>query len=101
MAQFDLYATPKGIASFLVDLQSDTLARLETRIVAPLVAVRRHEGKPVARLHPVVTLKGAAYLVVMDELAAVDSHLLGSRVGSLAHHRSDLIAALDLLFTGI
>lgn len=72
-----------------------------TRIVAPLVAVSRHEGKPIGRLHPVVTIKGVTYLVVMDELAAVDTQLLGSHIGSLAHQRSELIAALDLLFMGI
>jgi toxin CcdB len=101
MAQFDLYTSPKGIASFLVDLQSDTLSRLETRIVAPLVALRRHEGKPIARLHPVVTVKGTNYLVVIDQLAAIDGHLLGARVGSVQGQRSELVAALDLLFTGI
>jgi toxin CcdB len=102
MAQFDVYKGPRaGIASFLIDLQSDSLDRLETRVVAPLVALRNHEGKPIGRLHPVVTVKGGSYLVVVDELAAVDSNLLGTRVASLAERRSDLVAALDLLFTGI
>ncbi|MBK9035907.1 MAG: CcdB family protein [Myxococcales bacterium] len=101
MAQFDLLRNPRrGAYPLLVDLQADLLARLETRTVAPLITVKRYGARPITRLNPVVTVDGAAYVVVVQELAAVPRSGLGAVVGTLASRRADLVAALDLLFTG-
>lgn len=102
MAQFDVYKNRRG-GSFplLIDIQSDLLARLATRVIVPIARLKRHGTKPVSRLNPVVELDGTEYMLVFQELAAIPTTALGEPVGSLASRRADLVAAIDLLFTGI
>lgn len=102
MAQFDLYKNPRGGAyPLLLDVQSEVLARLATRVVVPLTTVRRYGAKPITRLDPTAKIAGVEYVLVFQELSAVPASVLGDPVGSLASRRTELIAALDLLFTGI
>jgi toxin CcdB len=101
MAQFDVYKNPRGGAfPLLVDVQADLLERLATRVVVPLMPAKKF-GKPITRLNPLSTIAGVSYVLVFQELAGVPIGALGPRVASLADRRADLIAALDLLFTGI
>ena len=100
MAQFDVHRNPRGGRyPLVVDLQSELLSRLVTRVVVPLV--RRKAAKPITRLNPVATVGGSEYVLMFQELAAIPKSALGERVGSLAARRAELIQALDLLFTGI
>jgi toxin CcdB len=102
MAQFDVRRNPRGgTYPFVVDLQSDTLMRFATRIVAPMIAAKRYGRKPITRLNPVARVKGADYVVVIQDLASIPVSELGELVGSLRDRRPELIAALDLMFTGV
>lgn len=101
MPQFDLHKNPRGGAyPLLLDVQADVLERLATRVVVPLTTSKRYGGKPISRLNPTVVLGGIEYVLVFQELAAIPAASLGERVGSLAARRAELIAALDLVFTG-
>ena len=103
MAQYDLYRpprpTPRGEVLFLLDLQSDLLAYFATRVVAPLMVEGSIER--VARLHPVFEIDGVRAVMATDRLAAVQRRELGPAVGSLANKHSDIIAAIDVLWSGI
>ena len=102
MGQFDLFRHLRSRRyPFLLDLQADLLRDLATRVVAPLTPVKRLGGKPISRLNPVVAIDGAQYAILFQELAAVPVTAIGETVGSLRNRRDDLIAALDLLFTGV
>lgn len=102
MAQFDLFSNSRSKNyPLLLDLQSDLLRDLATRVVAPLSSVKRLGGKPIGHLNPVVTVAGVDYAILLQELAALPVKALGKSVGNLGERRSELIAALDLLFTGI
>jgi toxin CcdB len=102
VAQFDLHRNPRrGLYPFLLDVQSDVLARLSTRVVVPLMTTKRYGARPISRLNPVTAVAGTSYVLVFQELAAVPPEAIGERVGSLADRRAELIAAIDLLFTGV
>jgi toxin CcdB len=101
MAQFDVYKNPRGGAyPLLVDVQSEVLARLATRAVVPMMALKRY-GKPISRLNPTTTVGKTEYVLVFQELAAIPAASLVEHVASLASRRDELIRALDLLFTGL
>ena len=99
MAQFDVHRySRKGTrAKFLLDLQSDLLQALETRVVAPIY---EKTGETIRGLNPELELNNKTYFISMMEMAAVSRSELGERVGSLASRRSEIISAVDLIFTG-
>jgi len=103
MHQFDVLANPfpasRERQPFLVALQSDLLARtLDTIVVAPLE--RAESGAFADRLNPRVTVEGAPFALITQEIVTVRQSALKNSVGSLAAERDKIIAALDLLFTG-
>ena len=101
MAQFEVFRNPRGgTYPLLLDVQANLLSALATRVVVPMVTAKRFGSKPITRLNPVATVGGIRYVLVFQELAAIPSSALGESVESLAALRTELIAALDLLFTG-
>lgn len=99
MARFDLFRRPRGAPGYLLQIQSDFLDRLETRVVAPLLppdAVPR----PIRDLHPSFEIEGQSYLMATQLLGAIPRRELGPAVGSLAAHQDDITRALDVLITG-
>ena len=103
MAQFDVYKLRPANkrTPFVIDVQSETLAPLATRFVVPLRAHDRAKFKPIARLNPLVSIEGTTYIAVFQELAAVPLSILTEYVTSAARDRGALVAAVDLVFTGI
>jgi toxin CcdB len=97
MAQFDLYRLKSGILA--VDLQTDLIGIDASRIVAPLREAGRYVAFPA--LTPTVQIDGTAWIVRIQELAAVPAKELRDRVGTLAAHRDALKRALDILIDGV
>jgi len=104
MAQFDVYLNPntdtRDAIPFLLDVQTDLLDMLATRVVVPLVAMEEM-GLVARHLNPQFKIKGVAVVMSTAELAGIPSRLLGDKIISLKNKRDEIIAALDLLFTGI
>ena len=102
MAQFDVYRNARrGPFPLLLDVQADLLDRIATRVVVPLMTTKRYGARPISRLNPTATIGGVEYVLVFQELAAIPAAVLRTRVDSLAPRRTELVAALDLLFAGI
>ena len=103
MAQFIVYrnknARTKPIFPFLVDVQSDLLEDLQTRVVIPLSKAAALTKKPVSRIMPILPFDGDAYVLITPELAGVIRTDLGPAAGSLAERRDTILAAMDFLLT--
>ena len=84
---------------FLLDVQSDFLNDLKTRLVIPAVMQTNH--KPISRLNPQFIWENEQYLLITQEMAAIPSNNLGERVTDLQVLRGEIMAAIDLLITGI
>ena len=104
MAQFDVYLNPnpdtREVIPYLLDVQNDLLDTLATRVVAPLV-LAAEMGAAAKQLNPQFKIKGMAVVMSTAELAGIANRSLGDKVTSLENKRDEIIAALDLLFTGI
>jgi toxin CcdB len=101
MAQFDVFRNPKSREyPFVVDVQSEVLSQLATRVVVPMTSKKRY-GRPITRLNPTAKVRGVEYVLVFQEIAAVPTAVLRERVATLEARRGELVAAIELLFTGI
>ena len=105
MAQFDVHRNPNAATRaripFLLDVQSDLLDPIATRVVVPLCKPEVLSGKPAERLNPAFEIEGRKLLMLTPELAGVSRKALGERVTNLTAERAAIIAALDLVLTGI
>lgn len=104
MAQFDVYrnANQKTAAAipYLLNVQTDLLESLVTRVVVPLLRASEM-SKPAKGLNPKFEVEGTTVIMSTAELAGVPVRILGERVTSLKRRRQEIMAALDLLFTGV
>ena len=104
MAQFDVYPNPgKGRAAFpyLLDIQNPIMEDLQTRIVIPLGLLEHLDHRVMRTLTPVVEFEDRRWILLTPQLAAVPTKMLKHPVGTLAHFRDEIIAALDFAVTGI
>jgi toxin CcdB len=104
MAQFDVYENPNPTSSkstpFLLDVQTDLLDNLATRVVVPLVAPAAMP-KPGRHLNPAFRIGKTMFLMSTAEIAGVSVKSLGRKVCSIKEYRNEIVAALDFLITGI
>ena len=105
MAQFDYYAnTDKETNStypFIVNVQDALLDGLNSRVVIPLTPLSNFEKTCPKNLCPEITIDGKKYSLLTHQMASVPTRTLSNCEGSLAHIRSEIISAIDFLFTGI
>jgi len=85
---------------WLLAIQDDLLTSLATRVVVPLY-LKGGATPQVARLTPLMVFRGKTYVAMVPELAGVPRTALGPEAGELAAQRPAVMAALDLLFSGI
>ncbi len=98
MARFDIFKN-KSEAGYLLDVQSDLLSGLNTRVVVPLLP-KSSAPSPAQRLNPVFGIEGREFVMATQYMAAVPEGELRSAVGSLADKQDEIAAALDMLFLG-
>ncbi|WCD81135.1 CcdB family protein [Pseudomonas sp. TUM22785] len=86
---------------YLLDVQSDLIDGLATRLIVPLYIDDILDGRAVGTLMPKFEVEGTTVVMFTPELAGVPRNVLGAQVADLSGHRFEIIAALDLLITGI
>ncbi len=104
MARFDVYANPGSHADttpYLLDVQSDLLDGLDSRMVIPLRSIERFPKVRLStRLTPTFTIEGKDFLLETPKMGAVPRRVLKVPVISLAQEQPQITAALDFLFQG-
>ncbi|SIT66993.1 toxin CcdB [Ectothiorhodosinus mongolicus] len=104
MARFDVYLNTGKHAKttpYLLDIQSDLLDELDSRVVIPL---RRLSDFPQVRLPtrltPIVAIEGKEFIIETPKMGAVPRSVLKSPISTLADEQTVITAALDFLFQG-
>lgn len=105
MAQWTLHRNPNPDSRkeipYLLDVQSDLLSGLETRVVIPLFTRKAAPSQTLAHLTPELKIKGERLVLMTPQMAGVRRRDLGEPVADLSAHRSEFLGALDLLLTGV
>ena len=98
--QHDIYRSKDDKDIILLDCQASLLSHLPTRLIAPMYLLK-NAPKAVPRLNPRVEIEDQSYILMTNYASAMLSRQLGKHVGSLASERDRIIAAFDMLLTGI
>ncbi|MEH8015984.1 CcdB family protein [Rheinheimera muenzenbergensis] len=105
MAQFTAYANSNPVTQkqypYLLDIQSDLLSELKTTVVIPLSPAKLVAAISLSRLNPRLTLNGEQLIAMTQDLAGIDRRQLGAIASDLSAYRSEIIAALDFVISGI
>lgn len=103
MQQFDIVENTNPGSNrhvpYLLILQAPLFDKLATRVVSPLIPLKRF-GQPLAHLTPVISVAKESFLVSIAEMAGVPLVALGPKIDSISEGRLEIISALDFLFTG-
>jgi toxin CcdB len=104
MAQFEVHRNPaeqgRENIPYVVDIQSDLLSDLPTRLVAPLIRASGF-GPPVGRLHPRFVVEDCPVIMLTTEIGVLPPRALRDPVASLEDRRHEIVGAIDMLITGI
>jgi toxin CcdB len=104
MARFDLYNNPSSKSGakspYLLDVQSDHLGNLMSRVVIPLTRMAGNYtvGEVAQDLAPIIEIGGEKFILETPFLGAIRTTELGPATGTLKPEQSRVMAALDRLF---
>lgn len=98
MARFSVYAV-KGLEGYVVEIQSDLLSHLTTRVVVPLLP-EASAPERVRRMNPLFDMDGETFSLVTEHMVAVPVSFLGPKVADLAGQGDEITAAVDFLMQG-
>lgn len=105
MSQFTIYENKntktRKAFPYLIDIQSDLLEELQTTVAIPLCKVSQLKGKIIAKLCPLVEIRGEKFVAISQQLAGIDRSQLGKEITNLSEYRSQFIAAIDFMILGI
>ena len=98
MTRFTVYRM-RSDGQLAIDLQSNVLEALPSRMMAPLYTARNMSWS-ISRLNPRFMIGGEAHVLATQRMAAIPISEIGDAVISLVAEAEDITAALDFLFQG-
>ncbi|MBP1851782.1 CcdB family protein [Rhizobium halophytocola] len=98
MARFRVYRL-RSADQLAIDLQSDFLQDLPSRVMAPLQPVEEVSWV-ITRLTPRFDIDGRTYVMATQRLSALPASAIGPEIADLGEHADIITAATDFLFQG-
>jgi len=77
------------------------LSELKTTVVIPLSPANIMAPMRLSRLNPSVVLNGETLLAITQDIAGIARNQLGAQAYDLSIYRSDIIAAVDFVVSGM
>jgi toxin CcdB len=92
---------PRSQQGYVVTVQSRLLDELAIRVVIPLPSRQDSPTVPIKELNPILSVDGAQYGLMTQNMAAIPVRQLGTQVNSLAAERDHIVRAIDALISGL
>ena len=103
--QFDVFENPsprmREVYPYVVDVQSDLLSALATRMVVPLAVTALASQNLPRQLGPLISVNDKPLMLVPFEAAPLDKRLLKAEITSIRDRSHEIIAAMDAVLSGI
>lgn len=104
MKQFDVYSNADTDTNraypYFVDVQSEILDALNSRVVIPLTTALPEKLLP-NTICPIVEVNGDQHYLLTYQITTISKSFLKKHEGSLLLNRTDIINSLDFLISGI
>ena len=101
MARFDVYRFSSKLAPLIIDVQSDVLGDLASRVVVPLSPASKAGKEEMPRLKPRIIVQDKDYVLMTTDIAALPRARFGAHVTNVEdQYRDEITKALDFLFFG-
>ena len=105
MKQFTLYKNEnknsKKAYPYFVNIQSDLLDDLNSRVVIPLSPQKTLNNINAKKLCPIIEIDEGVFVLLTHQMTSIPYSALKKEVTSLENYRYDILTAIDLLLTGI
>ncbi|MDO8281452.1 MAG: CcdB family protein, partial [Thermodesulfovibrionia bacterium] len=79
----------------------DLLSDLKTTLVIPLSPAKIAAPMSLSRLNPSFALDGETFFAITQDIAGIDRSQLGAQSYDLSALRSEIVAAVDFVLSGI
>lgn len=105
MKQFTVYknrSRNKQVYPYFIDIQTDMLSHLNTRLVMPLTQ-KTNSNSQIKTLTPVINIEQVDYVVLTTMITTTNEKNMKPEdiVIDASHLRDDIVAAIDLMILGI
>ncbi|MDR6991185.1 CcdB family protein [Luteimonas sp. 3794] len=104
MSQFAVYANAdaasRKVVPYFLDVQSDLIETIGSRVVVPLVTVER-AGGVIERLMPCLVVGERRMVMDTAQIMGIPMRMIGKRVADMSDERHAILSAIDLLTHGI
>ncbi|WP_297832842.1 CcdB family protein [Thermomonas sp.] len=104
MSQFCVYANADAASRraipYWLNVQSDLIDIADSRAVIPLIALQQ-AGPLIQGLMPLLEVAGKRVVMDTAQITNVPIQMLGRQEADLSHERHAIMAALDMLISGI
>ena len=100
MARFDAYKFKSASVPMVLDVQTNLLSDLQTRVVVPLVPLSKAEKEVLPRLKPILQINGKDYVLMTTDIGTIRTKDLGTIAANLKDQHHTITGALDFLFQG-
>ncbi len=105
MPQFSLYKNEDSSSNktypYFIDVQNSLLGDLNSRLVIPLSPRSMLNNMEAERLCPVIRIDEGQFVLLTHQMTSVPVSILKTEVTSLENLRYEILAAIDMLISGI
>ncbi len=105
MSQYFLYKNQnrnsKKIYPYFVNVESDLLDELNSRVVIPLSPHKILNQTNASKLCPIIVIEEGSFVLLTHQMTTVPKSILKKELASLEKYRYEILGAIDILLTGI
>lgn len=105
MSQFTVYenrdAATRDTYPYFLSVQNDLFDELNSRVVVPFSTPGSIQHRYAKKLCPVIPIQGDDFVLLTHQITTVPKSFLSSKTAVADAFRSEIISAIDFLFTGI
>ena len=105
MSQFSVYQNEdketKKTYPYFLNVQNDLLDELNSRVVIPFSTPGALKHRDAKKLCPIIKINEKEFVLLTHQITTVPESFLKTQVAEAATFRTEIISAIDLLFTGI